>query len=201
MTRGVRFLGAAALVTAVHMAALLALARMAPDLPQMQEGPRFMVVLAPPITAPQRRPRQLPEPPERRATGPPGHLGGRGISHSSPARGESGAEPATPGPDQAWADPVQAARVRAALRQTFGCAQPAMVRLNEAERAACLERFARGTEGAPYRPPLMDGVKRRDLERAGAQRAADRAYRDSVTPPLGIDTTGGGAVMNPLPDL
>ena len=47
----------------------------------------------------------------------------------------------------------------------------------------------------------MDGDKQRGLEQAAARKAADRAYRDSVTPPLGIDTTGGGGTMNPLPEL
>lgn len=96
---------------------------------------------------------------------------------------------------------AQAARLRAALRQTFGCSQPDIARLNETERAACLARFASGAETAPYRPPLMASDKQQALERAGARKAADRAYRESTTPPLGTNTTGGGPVMNPLPEL
>ena len=61
--------------------------------------------------------------------------------------------------------------------------------------------FASGAETAPYRPPLLASDKQQALERAGARKAADRAYRESMTPPLGTDTTSGGPVMNPLPEL
>ena len=201
MTRGLRLMGAGALVTALHLAALLMLAQMDPDPPQMQDGPSFLIILAPPILAPRRQPPQTPERQVRRETNPLGRLKGRDGRHSNLTRDESGSPPETPGYEQTWADQAQAARVRAALRQTFGCTQPDMARLSETERADCLERFARGAEGAPYRQPLMDEAERRDLDRAGARKAADRAYRNAVTPPLGIDTTGGGPVMNPLPDL
>jgi hypothetical protein len=96
---------------------------------------------------------------------------------------------------------AQAARLRSALRQAFGCSQPDMARLNETEREACLARFAEGADAAPYRPPLMDADKLRGLDQAAARKAADRAYREATTPPLGIDTTGGGPAMNALPEL
>jgi len=47
----------------------------------------------------------------------------------------------------------------------------------------------------------MNSDKQDALEQAAARRRADRAYRESTTPPLGTDTTGGGPAMNPLPDL
>lgn len=196
MTRGLRLMGAAALVTALHLAALLMLGQMAPDLPQTQEGPIFEIVLAPPLAALRRRPDRSQQMPIRAAQGP--------TTPPRDNRGDSAETAPSPIHPAPAADPeatAQAARLRSALRQTFGCSQPDMSRLNQAERAACLERFARGAETAPYRPPLMDGDKQRGLEQAAARKAADRAYRDSVTPPLGIDTTSGGRSMNPLPDL
>ena len=177
MTRGLRLMGAAALVTALHLAALLMLGQMAPDLPQMQEGPIFKIVLAPPMMAARRRPAQPPEPLNRRAPHSTRSLEGQADSSVDAERSGLEVDGASQGPllDQAEADALQAARIRAALRQTFGCSQPDMARLSETERAACLERFARGAESVPYRPPLMDEAKRRDLDRAGARKAADRA--------------------------
>ncbi|MGQ3018742.1 hypothetical protein [Phenylobacterium sp.] len=196
MTRGGRTLAAAGLVVILHLAAFLALTRMAPDAPTPGDGPIFEIMLAPPLAALRRRPDRSPEAPIRvaqRPTTPP-----RDIPGDSAAAAPFPLRPAPAVEPEAAA---QAARLRRALRQTFGCSQPDMSRLNEAERPACLERFARGAETAPYRPPLMDGDKQRGLDQAAARKAADRAYRDSVTPPLGIDTTGGGGTMNPLPDL
>jgi len=195
MTRGMRTLAAAALVATLHLVAFLALTRLAPDSPTFADGPIFEVVLAPPLAALRRRPELRRTAPNRPDPRPPALR--RGVVDSAPpARLPFSASPE--------ADPeaiAQAARLRSALRQTFGCSQPDMSRLNEAEREACLARFAAGAETATYRPPLTDADKRRGLDQAAARKAADRAYRDSVTPPLGIDTTGGGPVMSPLPDL
>ncbi|MDP2215522.1 hypothetical protein [Phenylobacterium sp.] len=196
MTRGGRTLAAAGLVVVLHLAAFLALTRMAPESPATGDGPIFEIMLAPPLAALRRRPDGSTEAPIRAAQRP--------MTPPRDDRGDSAATAPSPFRPAPAADPeatAQAARLRSALRQTFGCSQGDMSRLNEAERAACLERFARGAETAPYRPPLMAGDKQRGLEQAAARKAADRAYRDSVTPPLGIDTTGGGGAMNPLPDL
>jgi hypothetical protein len=195
MTRGMRTLAAAALVAALHLVAFLALTRMAPDAPGFAEGPIFEVVLAPPLAALRRRPAPRPVAANRPDPRPPALRQGE-IDSAPPAPLPFSASPEV--------DPeatAQAARLRSALRQTFGCSQPDMARLNEAEREACLARFAAGAETATYRPPLMDADKRRGLDQAAARKAADRAYRESVAPPLGIDTTGGGPVMSPLPDL
>lgn len=195
MTRGLRHLAAAALVAVLHLIAFLVLTQMAPRPPALREGPIFEVVLTRPLAAPRpREPRRSELAIRRRRALPP----------AMPADGRPAL--ATPSPPALPPEPntlaqAQAARLRSALRQTFGCSQPDISRLNEAEREACLARFAAGAESAPYRPPLMDKDKQQGLEQAGARRRADRAYRESVTPPLGIDTTGGGPVMNPLPDL
>ena len=195
MTRGMRTLVAAALVASLHLVAFLALTRLAPDSPTMADGPIFEVVLAPPLAALRRR--QAPRSPATNRPEPrPSAALRDGDDSVAPAP-----FPVRPGPEADAEAIAQAARLRSALRQTFGCSQPEMSRLNEAERMACLERFAAGAETASYRPPLMDADKRRGLNQAAARKATDRAYRESVTPPLGIDTTGGGAVMNPLPDL
>jgi hypothetical protein len=195
MTRGMRTLAAVALVATLHLVAFLALTRMAPDSPRFTEGPIFEVVLAPPLAALRRRSDPQPAAPNRPEPRP-----------SALRRGEadSAAPVISPFNASPEADPeaiAQAARLRSALRQTFGCSQPDMSRLNEAEREACLARFAAGAETATYRPPLMDADKRRGLDQAAARKAADRAYREATSPPLGIDTTGGGPGMNPLPDL
>ena len=195
MTRGMRTLAAAALVATLHLVAFLALTRVAPESPVFGEGPIFEVVLAPPLAALRRRPEPRPTAPNRPDPRPSALRRGE-VDSAAPAPLPFSASPE--------ADPeaiAQAARLRSALRQTFGCSQPDMSRLNEAEREACLARFAAGAETATYRPPLMDADKRRGLDQAATRKAADRAYRDSVTPPLGIDTTGGGPVMSPLPDL
>ncbi|MDP3489207.1 MAG: hypothetical protein Q8R71_03645 [Phenylobacterium sp.] len=200
MTRGLRTLAAITLVVALHVAALMALTQMAPPVLSPQEGPIFEIVLAPPMITGGRR-----APPSDRAirTLTPRRPQTSGDERDSPPA------PAAPifaggaagDPQTAARAAAQAARLRAALQQTFGCSHPDKSRLNEAERAACLARFARGAENAPYRPPLMDGDKQQTLNRAAARKAADRAYRDQTSPPLGISTTGGGPVMNPLPDL
>lgn len=194
MRRGIRTLAAAGLVVGLHLVAFLVLTRVAPGQLTRQEGPVFEVMLAPPLAALRRRPPQGAAPPIRGESRPT--LGSRREGRPSEAPPVVGQGVQTEPDDEAQAD-----RLRSALRQTFGCSQPAMARLNEAEREACLARFAAGAETATYRPPLMDADKQRGLERAAARKAADRAYRESVTPPLGIDTTGGGPVMNPLPDL
>lgn len=192
MERSLRTLAAAGLAVLLHLIGLAALVWMAPDLPRLAEAPIFEIILAPPLGT--RRPPPSPAPP------PPRGEGGRPASGPPPSvSGPPGGPPPPPIPDiEAQA---QASRLRAALRQTFGCSQPDIARLSETERAACLARFASGAETAPYRPPLMAADKQQALERAGARKAADRAYRERTTPPLGTDTTGGGPVMNPLPDL
>lgn len=192
MGRSLRTLAAAGLAVVLHVGGLFALAWMAPELPQLSEAPIFEIILAPPLAS--RRSELAPPPP------PPGGGGVRQAPGPPPAlsRPPAGAPPPV-GPDiEAQA---QAARVRAALRQTFGCSQPDIARLSETERAACLARFASGAETAPYHPPLIASDKQRGLERAAARKRADRDYRERTTPPLGTDTTGGGPVMNPLPDL
>lgn len=199
MRRGARTLVAASLVAALHLLAFLALVRLAPDQPRFAEGPIFEVVLAPPLAALRRRDAQSA------AAAPAAPRPLRGPQDEDSDSAATAAVPFGPTPEAAPGtapDAVaQAGRLRRALRQTFGCSQPDITRLNEAERDACLARFAAGAESAPYRPPLMDGDKQRGLDRAAARKAADRAYRESVSPPLGIDTTSGGPVMNPLPDL
>lgn len=192
MGRSLRTLAAAGLAVVLHVAGLFALAWMAPDLPRLSEAPIFEIVLAPPLASRWSDPALPPAPPGDEGTlqapGPP-------PSISRPPT----VVPPPVGPDiEARA---QAARLRAALRQTFGCSQPDIARLSETERAACLARFANGAETAPYHPPLIASDKQRALERAAARKRADRDYRESTTPPLGTDTTGGGPVMNPLPDL
>lgn len=192
MGRSLRTVAAAGLAVVLHLMGLIALAWVAPDLPRLSEAPIFEIMLAPPPTS--RRPSSAPSP------APSGGEGARQAPGPRPSNsGPLTVAPPPVGPDiEAQA---QAARLRAALRQTFGCSQPDIARLSETERAACLARFASGAENAPYRPPLMASDKQQGLEREGARKAADRAYRDSTTPPLGIDTTGGGPAMNPLPDL
>lgn len=196
MRRGMRTLAAASLVVVLHLVAFLIMTRMAPEAPAFEDGPIFEVLLAQPLAALRRRQVAAAEAPNR--------IAGRAAPNLNDAAAPSPTVPPPPGRPPAEVDPdevAQAARLRRALRQTFGCSQPNMSRLNEAEREACLARFADGAETAAYRPPLMDADKQQGLERAATRKAADRAYRDSVTPPLGIDTTGGGPVMNPLPDL
>jgi len=192
MGRSLRTLAAAGLAVVLHLVGLIALAWMAPQLPRLNEAPIFEIILAPPLASRRPEPAPSPAPPgaegARQAPGPPPP-----ISSPSPVG------PPPVGPDiEAQA---QAARLRAALRQTFGCSQPDIARLSETERAACLARFASGAETAPYHPPLIASDKQRALERAAARKRADRDYRERTTPPLGTDTTGGGPVMNPLPDL
>jgi len=192
MGRSLRNLAAAGLAVLLHLLGLIALIWVAPDLPRLREAPIFEIILAPPLASTRLGPAPSPAPP-----------GGEG-SRQAPGPPPSIARPPPVAPHPAVPDieaQAQAARLRAALRQTFGCSQPDIARLSETERAACLARFASGAETAPYRPPLMASDKQQALERAGARKAADRAYRESTTPPLGIDTTGGGPVMNPLPEL
>jgi hypothetical protein len=192
MGRSLRTLAAAGLAVALHLVGLIALARMAPEIPRLNEAPIFEIILAPPLAS--RRPTASARSASARIHGARQAPGSR----SPPA---SPSAVALPPADPDLEAQAQAARLRAALRQTFGCSQPDIARLSETERAACLARFARGAETAPYRPPLMNSDKQDALEQAAARRRADRAYRESTTPPLGTDTTGGGPAMNPLPDL
>ncbi|MDP1616611.1 MULTISPECIES: hypothetical protein [Alphaproteobacteria] len=192
MERSLRNLAAAALAVVLHLIGLVVLLSLAPDLTPLREAPIFEVVLAPPLAT------RRPTPPAQPAVA-------RGeASGQAPGPRTSPASPTAIAPPPAVPDveaQAQAARLRSALRQTFGCSQPDFARLNETERAACLARFANGAEAAPYRPPLTASDKQQTLERAAARKRADRAYRESTTPPLGTDTTGGGPAMNPLPDL
>ncbi len=194
MRRGMRTLAAAGLVAALHLLAFLALSLLAPGAPTFQDSPVFEVMLAPPLAALRRRQAPGPEAPNRI---PPR------LPPAPQDLADDSARPAQVGPSPgAEAEAMaQAARLRSALRQAFGCSQPDMARLNETEREACLTRFAEGADAAPYRPPLMDADKLRGLDQAAARKAADRAYREATTPPLGIDTTGGGPAMNALPEL
>ena len=91
-------------------------------------------------------------------------------------------------------------RMRAALRSRVGCASPDAWGLTRDEREACLARLAQGAAEAPYRAPVLEDDKQRAFDAAAARKAAYRAYKESTSPPLGIDTTGGGPVMNPLPE-
>ncbi|MDZ4319531.1 MAG: hypothetical protein U1A07_11970, partial [Phenylobacterium sp.] len=70
MTRGGRTLAAAGLVVVLHLAAFLALTRMAPEPPVTGDGPIFEIMLAPPLAALRRRPDRSPEAPIRSARQP-----------------------------------------------------------------------------------------------------------------------------------
>ena len=188
----VRWLAAAMAALVLHGLVALALLSVRPTLPAAPEPRIFEVALVAPVARPSRPLRNRPQTARAPARGP-------GVL-SAPSGERAPLTPSVVSRDVPDADQAAEARMRAALRARVGCASPEAWGLTRNERDACLERLAQGAAEAAYRPPVIADDKQRAFDAAAARKAAYRAYKDSTTPPLGIDTTGGGPVMNPLPD-
>ncbi|MBC7168347.1 hypothetical protein [Phenylobacterium sp.] len=190
-----RWLAAITAVLVLHAAAGLALLSVRPTLPFAPEPRVFEVTLLAPVPRPQLAA-------ETRSTAQAGAAGAAGaptVLSARPGEAAPATAPVVAAVSEA-PDAAAQARFRSALRSRVGCASPEAWGLTQDEREACLERLAQGAAEAPYRPPVLEEDKQRAFDAAAARKAAYRAYKESTSPPLGIDTTGGGPVMNPLPD-
>jgi len=186
-----RWLAASAAVLVLHGLAGLALLSVRPTLPFAPEPRVFEVTLLAPTAQPQRTP-------EPRSAPPAAAADARKVLSAPPGRAAPATPPVTTAPEAPGSE--SQARMRSALRSRVGCAAPDAWGLTREERDACLERLAEGAAEAPYHPPVLTDEKQQAFDAAAARKAAYRAYKESTSPPLGIDTTGGGPVMNPLPD-
>ncbi|WP_375268920.1 hypothetical protein [Phenylobacterium sp.] len=195
MSRGsprARWLVAITAVLVLHAAAGLALLSVRPTLPFAPEPRVFEVTLLAPVPRPQLAA-------ETRSTAQAGAAGAPTVLSARPGAAAPATAPVTAAVSEA-PDAAAQARFRSALRSRVGCASPEAWGLTQDEREACLERLAQGAAEAPYRPPVLEEDKQRAFDAAAARKGAYRAYKESTSPPLGIDTTGGGPVMNPLPE-
>ena len=190
----VRWLAAGVAVLVLHAAAGLALLSVRPTLPFAPEPRVFEVALLTPNSRP-----SPPHAPRRASAAAAVSSGPRDVLSARPGSPAPATPPVVSTTEEAT-DKTTEARMRAALRSRIGCAAPEVWGLTAEERDACLERFAQGAAEALYRPPALDDRKQQAFDAAAARKAAYRAYKESTAPPLGIDTTGGGPVMNPLPD-
>ena len=190
--KGAARVAAAILALAAHVLLLLALAPR-PPAPPTGASPTFSVHLmdlTPPAAAPRRSQPAAPGPAGGPTTAVAADVLARPATSADAGMGLS--------VDVDIEAAASAAVLARALRRRSGCAHAEFLDLSPAEREACAARLAAGAASATYRPPLVDRRRRLELEAAAQERAAYRDYRHASQPPLGIDTTGGGPVMNPL---
>lgn len=190
--KGAVRVAAAILALAAHVLLLLALSPR-PQAPPTGASPTFSVHLMDltPPAAPPRRSQPAASEPTPGATA--------AVTAAALARPATAADAGTDlSADVDLEAAASAAVLAQALRRRSGCAHAEFLDLSPTEREACAARLAAGAANAAYRPPLVDRRRRLELEAAAQERAAYRDYRQASQPPLGIDTTGGGPVMNPL---